>query len=127
MSAGPSVRVSAPDPVAAAAAITALAASAEAADGIAPFSDEALLALKAERRHAIVAEQDDGLRGASIFGEGELELCVDPRSRGEGVGTALMTEALDRLGHGAASDDEVLAWAHGAHPAAGALARRFGF
>jgi mycothiol synthase len=51
----------------------------------------------------------------------EAELVVDPELRGHGHGTALIESLLE------ISPDELLVWAHGDHPAARALAARFGF
>jgi len=137
--------ISAPEPAAASAAVEALARRAQEADGIAPFSDEARLAARSGRRAVLVARAEaaaDAILGATIVGEGELELCVDPAERDRGIGTALVTQALARAeaeaeavaeaaaGQRAASGSEpgeLRAWAHGAHPAAAALAARFGF
>jgi len=133
--------ISAPEPAAASAAVEALAARAHEADGIAPFSDEARLAARSGRRAVLVARAEaaaDAILGATIVGEGELELCVDPAERDRGIGTALVTRALARAEAEAATEagrrsgpgsdpGELRAWAHGAHPAAAALAARFGF
>ncbi|WIE71760.1 mycothiol synthase [Curtobacterium sp. MCJR17_020] len=83
-----------------------------------PFSDQTLVDVRAGR--ATVLEADDGV---AVVRDGELELVVDREARGRGTGTALVTQAL-ALGGGAAP---VLAWAHGDHPAARALADRFGW
>lgn len=83
-----------------------------------PFSDQTLVDVRAGR--ATVLEADDGV---AVIRDTELELVVDREARGHGTGTALVTQAL-ALGGGAAP---VLAWAHGDHPAARALADRFGW
>lgn len=83
-----------------------------------PFSDQTLVDVRAGR--ATVLEADDGV---AVVRDGELELVVDREARGRGTGTALVTQAL-ALGGGAAP---VLAWAHGDHAAARALADRFGW
>ncbi len=83
-----------------------------------PFSDQTLVDVRAGR--ATVLEADDGV---AVVRDAELELVVDREARGLGTGTALVTQAL-ALGGGAAP---VLAWAHGDHPAARALADRFGW
>lgn len=83
-----------------------------------PFSDQTLVDVRAGR--ATVLEADDGV---AVVRDRELELVVDREARGRGTGTALVTQAL-ALGGGAAP---VLAWAHGDHPAARALADRFGW
>ncbi|ROQ05041.1 MULTISPECIES: mycothiol synthase [unclassified Curtobacterium] len=83
-----------------------------------PFSDQTLVDVRAGR--ATVLAVDDGV---AVVRDGELELVVDREARGRGTGTSLVTQAL-ALGGGAAP---VLAWAHGDHPAARALADRFGW
>lgn len=83
-----------------------------------PFSDQTLVDVRAGR--ATVLAVDDGV---AVVRDGELELVVDREARGRGTGTALVTQAL-ALGGGAAPR---LAWAHGDHPAARALADRFGW
>ncbi|QQD75874.1 mycothiol synthase [Curtobacterium sp. YC1] len=83
-----------------------------------PFSDQTLVDVRAGR--ATVLEHGDGV---AVVRDGELELVVAREARGRGTGTALVTQAL-ALGGGAAPR---LAWAHGDHPAARALADRFGW
>ncbi len=53
--------------------------------------------------------------------EREVELAVDPVSRGRGVATSLLELVIDR------APGALLAWAHGDHPASRRLADRFGF
>lgn len=61
------------------------------------------------------------------FGRQVAELIVHPDHRRHGVGTALVTALLDRVGPAAADGTETLRlWAHGDQPAAVALAARFG-
>lgn len=50
------------------------------------------------------------------------ELAVHPEHRGYGIGAELVRALLDRAG-----DDQLRVWAHGEHPAAAALAERYGF
>ncbi|ROP72221.1 mycothiol synthase [Curtobacterium sp. PhB115] len=83
-----------------------------------PFSDQTLVDVRAGR--ATVLDVDDGV---AVVRDGELELVVSLEARGRGVGTTLVTQAL-ALGGGAAP---VLAWAHGDHPGARALAEHFGW
>jgi len=83
-----------------------------------PFSDQTLVDVRAGR--ASVLSVDDGV---AVVRDGELEMVVAQEARGRGIGTALVTQAL-ALGGGAAPR---LAWAHGDHPAARALADRFGW
>lgn len=52
--------------------------------------------------------------------EGSLDLAVAPSSRGQGLGAALGALAVAEPG-------PLTAWSHGDHPAAAALARRWGF
>ena len=98
-------------------------------DGRSPLNEAALLAL----RH-------QGLAGATLFVVGspvrgfavvhdhlgthqdaELNLVVAPEHRGRGHGTALLTAAVSD------GRSPLTAWSHGNHPAAAALAARFGF
>jgi mycothiol synthase len=58
--------------------------------------------------------------GFALRHEGALDLAVDPSSRGKGVGGALGALAVAEPG-------PLTAWSHGDHPAAAALARRWGF
>ncbi|WP_282818934.1 mycothiol synthase [Curtobacterium flaccumfaciens] len=83
-----------------------------------PFSDQTLVDVRAGR--AIVLTDDHGV---AVVRDGELEMVVAQEARGQGIGTALVSQAL-ALGSGAAPR---LAWAHGDHPAARALADRFGW
>jgi len=61
---------------------------------------------------------DDGF--ALLRGH-ELDIAVAPDARGRGAGAALAEAAL------AEAPGELTAWSHADHPAAAALARRFGF
>jgi mycothiol synthase len=97
-----------------------------------PFSDQTLVDVRAGR--ATVVGDD---RAVAVVRDGELELVVRLEERGRGLGTALVTQVLG-LDGGAAPVGAVdggrdgsiaprLAWAHGDHPAARALAARFGW
>ncbi|WP_022903434.1 mycothiol synthase [Curtobacterium sp. B8] len=89
-----------------------------------PFSDQTLVDVRAGRATVIGDE-----RGVAVVRDGELEVAVALEARGRGLGTALVTQAL-ALGDGApgaSSRAPRLAWAHGDHPAARALAARFGW
>lgn len=97
------------------------------ADGNSPISDQALLAAaQGQRRLAIFFATEDTAHSAplaiGVIGQGELDLVVDPQTRGRGVGSA----ALDAL-IGDAPSTELLAWAHGDNPAADALLSQAGF
>ncbi len=78
-----------------------------------PFSDQALVDARSGR--AVLLTSDVA---AAILRGDELELAVLPEARGRGAGAALVRQAL-------ATGKPVLAWAHGDHPAARALAERF--
>ncbi|OIH97956.1 mycothiol synthase [Curtobacterium sp. MCBA15_001] len=89
-----------------------------------PFSDQTLVDVRAGR--AVVLSEPDGAAepdGVAVARDGELELVVALEARGRGVGTRLVEQAL-ALGGGAAPR---LAWAHGDHPAARAIATRLGW
>lgn len=107
-----------------------------ASDGAEPFSDQARLDAVAGRRLAfeVCAEGPStsaphAVAGALVLGAGELDLVLVPTRRGGGLGTRAVAEAL------ASADAEIpgggraplTAWSHGDHPAARALAARFGF
>ncbi|WIE78610.1 mycothiol synthase [Curtobacterium sp. MCSS17_016] len=83
-----------------------------------PFSDQTLVDVRAGRATVLTVDH-----GVAVVRDGELELVVAQEARGQGIGTTLVTQAL-ALGGGAAPR---LAWAHGDHPAARALADRFGW
>lgn len=108
------------------AAVRELLDEAEAADGSAPISDQALIAAQQGRRPLYLGDDAVG-----IVGEGELDLVVRPRSRGEGRGgralELLLREVEDRARPDQLDDRELRAWAHGESPAAAALLRRAGF
>ncbi|WP_420368890.1 mycothiol synthase [Curtobacterium sp. L1-20] len=89
-----------------------------------PFSDQTLVDVRAGRA-AVVGDE----RGVAVVRDGELELVVGQEARGRGLGTALVEQVLG-TGGGAAplvTPAPRLAWAHGDHPAARALAARFGW
>lgn len=83
-----------------------------------PFSDQTLVDVRAGRATVLTVDH-----GVAVVRDGELELVVAQEARGRGIGTDLVSQAL-ALGDGAAPR---LAWAHGDHPAARALADRFGW
>jgi len=81
-----------------------------------PFSDQTLVDLRAGRAQVLGDEQ-----GVAVVRDGELELVVAREARGRGLGTRLVEQVL-------ASDPAPgLAWAHGDHPAARALAAHAGW
>ena len=97
-----------------------VAAAAEAADGAAPLDEAAWLAL----RHRPAADIGwwRAEAGVALLIDGELTLVVHPSARGAGVGTTLLGEVAE-----VTIGEELTAWSHGNHPAAAALADRFGF
>ncbi|OEI67465.1 mycothiol synthase [Curtobacterium sp. ER1/6] len=106
-------------------AVVEMLASASVAAGEAPpFSDQTLVDVRAGRATVIGDE-----RGVAVVRDGELELVVAREARGQGVGSALVAQVL-APGGGAATPPAPaprLAWAHGDHPAARALADRYGW
>lgn len=129
-----SLRLSVPDLTNAAdtAAFFRVPDAAKDVDGYDPFNEQARLDLASGRRTPVVAtvSSTDGLWqadptrpvvGAAIVGGGELDLVIDPVFRGKGYGAVAASGLLPHL-HGT-----VTAWSHGDHPAARALAPRFGF
>ena len=118
-----------------AAQVLALAATAAAADGVAPLSEDVLLQVRhgspplardlvlaaGDRSllgYAHLDEPDDEAQGGDMSGE----LVVDPSRRRRGHGAALLAGVLaGTSGHG------VRLWAHGDLPGAEALARKTGF
>lgn len=113
------------------AAVRALVERATTADDVGPLSEHVLLHLPAGGDdgvfHALMRE-DGRLRGYAhldvtdqVSGS-SAELVVDPDSRGDGVGRALVAALLDRT-----PDGRLRLWAHGDRPAAAALAGSLGF
>jgi len=96
-----------------------IATEAEAYDGAAPLDEATLLTLRHHPERTRAWVEDDGF--ALLSGD-ELSLVVRPDARGHGLGRALLERALAAAGPG-----ELLAWSHGHHPAAGALASTSGF
>jgi mycothiol synthase len=95
------------------------------ADGATPLDEAALLRLRHRGLDGstMLAAGDPWEGFAWVHGdeaEPELALVVAPAARGHGTGRALLREALPAAG-------PVTAWSHGNHPAAAALAERFGF
>lgn len=86
-----------------------------------PFSDQTLVDARTGSRTLLVGLRADVVVAAAILGQGELEFVVDPEWRGVGFGTAALEQVL------ASGRTGLLAWAHGDHPAARALAESHGF
>ncbi|HEY5395831.1 MAG TPA: mycothiol synthase [Trebonia sp.] len=118
-----------------AAQVLELAATAAAADGVAPLSEDVLLQVRHGSRplardvvlaadgqpllgYAHLDEPDDEAQGGDMSGE----LVVDPARRRQGYGATLLAGLLaGASGHG------VRLWAHGDLPGAAALAEKSGF
>ena len=107
-------------------------------DGYAPLNEQATLDLRAGRRTPLLLRDGDVTVGALVIGAGELDLVVHPDFRRRGHATTALTELFGDAGQpGAVGSGAVAqaadvaagltAWAHGDHPAARALAERFGF
>ena len=92
-----------------------LARLAEAADGVAPLDEATLLAVR--NRPESLTVWGDG-RGFGLVQGSELSLLVLPHERGTGLGRRLLLSA---------PDEATLAWSHGDHPAARALAASHGW
>lgn len=112
-------------------AVRTLVDDVRAADSTAPLSEHVMLHLPqggdADVRHLLVQDAErlvayahldvtDAVAGSSA------ELAVHPDCRGHGHGRALVEELLRQ-----SPDGRLRLWAHGEHPAAGALATAMGF
>jgi mycothiol synthase len=104
-----------------------LVAGAEHADGVAPVGEQVLRELDQQRtQHLLVTDDGGGLVGylnLAPRGDGAdaiAELVVHPDARRGGIGSALVSAALERSG------GRVRIWAHGTLPAARALAGKLG-
>jgi mycothiol synthase len=88
------------------------------ADEAAPLDEAALL----ELRHGLGSSSlwTAGAHGFAWRHDEAVDLVVEPSARGGGLGAALAAAALPAPG-------PLTAWSHGNHPAAAALAARFGF
>jgi mycothiol synthase len=122
------VRLSAPDPgdSEALARFRRLVAEAERTDGQRAVNEQSMLTVGRDRGPVLIeAHVGEVLAGAAVLAPGgdaaEAEFLVTPELRGRGVGAAILAHLVDSAPHGLA------AWAHGDHPGAAALARRFGF
>jgi len=94
-----------------------LIVAARAVDGQPPFSDQSLVDLRAGNRRLLAISEV----AAAIVSPTEAELVVIPDARGRGHGSALVSTIVSSTQPG------FLVWAHGDHPAARALAARYGF
>ncbi len=94
--------------------IKAVADAAAAEDGVEPFDEATWLALRAGAEGWQVTATDVGV--ALSHGQ-EHQLVIHPQARRRGLATTLVSELAG----------PAQAWSHGDHPAAAALAARFGF
>lgn len=121
-------------------AVTDICERATAVDGVQPLSEHVRLHLRhggeGPDRHVVVTEPDASASGM-IVGYAHLdptdpvagpvaELVVHPDHRGHGIGSTLLTATIDAAGQESGTS-RLRLWAHGMHPAAYPLARRFGF
>jgi len=95
--------------------VVGLARLTEAADGVAPLDEATLLAVR-NRPEAVTVWGDE--RGFGLVHGDELSLVVLPDARGTGLGRHLLLLAPETA---------TLAWSHGDHPAARALAASHGW
>ncbi|MGW0179836.1 mycothiol synthase [Nocardia sp. NPDC003345] len=107
--------------------VTTLLEKAAATDGVAPVSEQALLALRRSSpvRHLLALREGSVAGYASLTAaHGEhpamAEAAVAPEFRGRGIGSGLVSAALAAGGPG------TRVWAHGKLPAAAAVATRLG-
>jgi mycothiol synthase len=100
------------------------------ADGAGPVSEDGRLAVehgRAGARHLVARDGAESVIGYLYLGPAEdgddriAELCVAPAFRRRGVGSALISQAIEETG------GTLRAWAHGDLPGAKALAARFDF
>ncbi len=95
----------------------AIAATCELADGVSPLNDSARLILDGLRDGRVISTPD----GFAVLDDhdGTIMLAIAPEARGQGLGTTLAAEALQRRPHHAF-------WAFHTLPAARAVAHRLG-
>ena len=91
---------------------------------LAPFDEQAALDVAAGRRRlfAVRTTPDGTDVGSAVLGQGALDLAVHRELRARGFGAAAAELLLEEVGSG-----PLTAWSHEDHPAARALAARFGF
>lgn len=99
--------------------ITALATAAFDHDGVAPLSEEHLLALARQGATAWLVRRGEELCAVGSRSGSAVEVAVHPAARRQGMGSDLVRAAL-------ASDASLAFWAHGDLPAAQATARSTG-
>ena len=116
-----------PDDRAFAVDLAAVTDAAARADGYAPLNEQAALDLRAGSRTPLLLSDNGVIVGALVLGAGELDLVVHPDHRRNGHATAALIELFGDPLRAADVTPGLTAWAHGDHPAARALAERFGF
>jgi len=90
-------------------------------DDVAPVGEQVLRELGQQRTEHLIAADDAGVPVGYLNLTPEMaELVVHPQARRQGVGTALITAALDR------TQGRIRFWAHGTLPAAKATATALG-
>ena len=111
-------------------AVLKLIADTTAVDNTPPIAEHILLHLRhggdKSDSHLLVEKGEDVIGYAhldqtDLVAGPSVELVVDPKFRGEGIGKALLSKAIDICGK------DVRLWVHGDQPAAHALATSFGF
>ena len=123
------VRLSAPSPgdPESLARFRRLVTEAERIDGQRAVNEQSMLTVGRDRGPVLLeAHVGDSLAGAAVLatpqdaaGSAEAEFLVAPEFRRRGVGTAILAHLVDSAPQGFA------VWAHGDHPGAAVLARRF--
>lgn len=101
------------------ATVRAAAEETTAADGVAPLSEAFLLGLPREGEHLVATDEGVFAGYAQTAADGAVEAFVIPPARAKGVGSALLTAALERR-------PDARPWAHGDLPASRALAASLG-
>lgn len=91
---------------------------------LAPFDEQTGFDVAAGRRRlfALRRTQAGTAVGSAVLGRGALDLHVEPEFRARGFGGQAAARLLELAG-----DEPLGAWSHEDHPAAQALATRFGF
>lgn len=99
-----------------------LADRATRADGVAPFNEASVFALRDRARARVLVQQSDRdgtiIAAAFAVGDAPVEVVVDPQRRRQGLGRRIVDELL--------ADGEDTFWAHGDLPGARALASSTG-
>ena len=89
-----------------------------------PFDEQTAFDVAAGRRalFALRTTPDEPAVGSAVLGDGALDLDIREEWRARGLGGEVAAQLLARAG-----DGPLTAWSHEDHPAARALAARFGF